>query len=44
MQGYFIIKAFIMQSLKILDRIKEIARANNQVSFLMEVLIFGKKD
>ena len=36
-------KGLYLQSLKILDKIKEIARPNNQISFLMEVIIFEKK-
>ena len=36
-------KGLYHQSLKILDRIKEIARSNNQISFLIEVLIMEKK-
>ncbi len=36
-------KGLYHQSLKILDRIKEIARANNQINFLIEVLILEKK-
>ena len=36
-------KGLYHQSLKILDRIKEIARANNQINFLIEVLITEKK-
>ena len=36
-------KGLYHQSLKILDRIKEIARANNQINFLIEVLIIEKK-
>jgi hypothetical protein len=36
-------KGLYHQSLKILDRIKEIARVNNQIHFLTEVLITEKK-
>ena len=36
-------KGLYHQSLRILERIKEIARANNQVIFLMEVLTVEKK-
>ena len=36
-------KGLYHQSLKILDRIKEMARANNQISFVVEVLIMEKK-
>lgn len=36
-------KGLYHQSLKILDRIKEIARTNNQINFLIEVLIIEKK-
>jgi hypothetical protein len=36
-------KGLYHQSLKILDRIKEIARVNNQINFLIEVLIIEKK-
>ncbi|WP_431214586.1 hypothetical protein ACQ86N_07305 [Puia sp. P3] len=31
-----------LQSLKTLDRIKELAKANNQVTFLLQVLFFEK--
>jgi uncharacterized protein YicC (UPF0701 family) len=36
-------KGLYLQSLKILDRIKENAKANNQFSFLLQVLFFEKK-
>jgi len=36
-------KGLYHQSLKILDRIKEITRANNQINFLTEVLALEKK-
>jgi len=36
-------KGLYHQSLKILDKIKEIARLNNQINFLTEVLIIEKK-
>lgn len=36
-------KGLYLQSLKILDKIKETAKANNQVSFLIEVLFLEKK-
>src|ERR1700742_3817118 len=35
-------KGLYLQSLKTLDRIKELARANNQVTFLLQVLFFEK--
>ena len=35
-------KGLYLQSLKTLDRIKEMARANNQVTFLLQVLFFEK--
>ena len=36
-------KGLYLQSLKILDKIKEIAKANNQISLLVEVLFLEKK-
>lgn len=36
-------KGLYLQSLKILDRIKENARASNQLTFLLQVLFFEKK-
>ena len=36
-------KGLYHQSLKILDKIKEMARTNNQISFVVEVLIMEKK-
>lgn len=36
-------KGLPLQSLKTLDRIKEIARSNNQVTFWLQALIFEKK-
>jgi hypothetical protein len=36
-------KGLYLQSLKILDRIKENAKANNQFSFLLQILFFEKK-
>lgn len=36
-------KGLYLQSLKILDKIKETARANNQISLLVEVLFLEKK-
>lgn len=36
-------KGLYHQSLKILEKIKEIARTNNQINFLIEVLIMEKK-
>ncbi|MHA4808512.1 hypothetical protein ACX0G9_10400 [Flavitalea flava] len=36
-------KGLYMQSLKMLDRIKENAKAHNQVTFLLQVLFFEKK-
>jgi len=35
-------KGLYLQSLKTLDRIKEMAKANNQVTFLLQVLFFEK--
>ena len=36
-------KGLYHQSLKVLDKIKELARINNQINFLVEVLIMEKK-
>src|ERR1700730_10090941 len=36
-------KGLYLQSLKMLDRIKEIARSNHQVTFLLQTLFFEKK-
>src|SRR5664279_354523 len=36
-------KGLYLQSLKILDRIKELARANNQLTYLLQVLFMEKK-
>ena len=36
-------KGLYHQSLKILDRVKDVARTNNQINFLIEVLIMEKK-
>jgi hypothetical protein len=36
-------KGLYLQSLRMLDRIKENAKANNQVTFLLQVLFFEKK-
>jgi len=36
-------KGLYMQSLKVLDRMKEMARAHNQVTYLLQVLFFEKK-
>jgi hypothetical protein len=36
-------KGLYLQSLKVLDRIKEFARENNQVTFCLQALIFEKK-
>jgi hypothetical protein len=36
-------KGLYLQSLKVLDRIKENAKAHNQVTFLLQVLFFEKK-
>ncbi|MBN9295610.1 MAG: hypothetical protein J0I41_01305 [Filimonas sp.] len=36
-------KGLYMQSLKLLEKIKQIARSSNQVTFLMQALIFEKK-
>src|ERR1044072_6189795 len=36
-------KGLYHQSLKMLDRMKELARANNQVTYLLQVLFFEKK-
>jgi hypothetical protein len=36
-------KGLYLQSLKVLDRIKEIARLHNQLTFLLQVLFFEKK-
>ncbi|HEY0678585.1 MAG TPA: hypothetical protein VGD17_09875 [Chitinophagaceae bacterium] len=36
-------KGLYLQSLKVLDRMKELARANNQVTYLQQVLFFEKK-
>jgi hypothetical protein len=36
-------KGLYLQSLRILDRLKELARAHNQVTYLLQVLFFEKK-
>ncbi len=36
-------KGLYLQSLKMLDRMKEVARAHNQVTYLLQVLFFEKK-
>jgi hypothetical protein len=36
-------KGLYLQSLKMLDKIKQLARANNQLTFQLQVLIFEKK-
>src|ERR1041385_3420142 len=36
-------KGLYLQSLKMLDRMKELARANNQITYLLQVLFFEKK-
>lgn len=36
-------KGLYLQSLKVLDRMKETARAHNQVTYLLQVLFFEKK-
>lgn len=36
-------KGLYLQSLKILDRIKDLARANNQVTYILQVLFLEKK-
>src|SRR5262245_43262541 len=36
-------KGLYLQSLKMLDRMKEMAKANNQVTYLLQVLFFEKK-
>lgn len=36
-------KGLYLQSLKMLDRLKEMARAHNQVTYLLQVLFFEKK-
>jgi len=36
-------KGLYLQSLKVLDRMKETARVNNQVTYLLQVLFFEKK-
>ncbi|MGB8191026.1 MAG: hypothetical protein WCF67_03860, partial [Chitinophagaceae bacterium] len=36
-------KGLYLQSLKVLDRMKEVARAHNQVTYLQQVLFFEKK-
>jgi tetratricopeptide (TPR) repeat protein len=36
-------KGLYLQSLKMLDRMKEMARSNNQVTYLLQVLFFEKK-
>ena len=36
-------KGLYLQSLKMLDRVKDLARANNQVTYILQVLFFEKK-
>src|SRR5688572_8740346 len=36
-------KGLYLQSLKMLDRMKELARTNNQITYLLQVLFFEKK-
>src|SRR5688500_3578569 len=36
-------KGLYLQSLRVLDRMKELARSNNQVTYLLQVLFFEKK-
>src|SRR5688572_5918451 len=36
-------KGLYLQSLKVLDKMKELARSNNQYTYLMQVLFFEKK-
>lgn len=36
-------KGLYLQSLRVLDRLKELARAHNQVTYLLQVLFFEKK-
>ena len=43
MPGYYTIKDLYLQSLKVLDRLKEMARAYNQLTYLQQALFFEKK-
>ena len=37
-------KGLYLQSLKVLDKMKELAKSNNQFTYLQQALFFEKKD